>query len=374
MIITSLQIENFRNLKSVRADFGKGINIVTGDNAQGKTNLLEAIYLLVTGRSFRAQSDKELIPWNRDDYEATIIRATVIKTSGEEKFLVTFNQAQKHIAVNGESITRLGDLIGRINAVLFTPDDLNLVRGTPGERRRFMDIFLCQVSQQYLYHLQNYLGALRQRNALLKAQARRTNLSAELEPYSLQLAQNAWLIVRMRSELLNELAGLVSKSYAVIASNHEEAKLRYKPSIPMAGDNGQAEWEAAFVKRLADSAEEDAKRGSTSAGPHRDEFEFLLEGRSARDFGSQGQQRSCVLALKLAELKHMTTCVGSQPILMLDDLASELDENRRRAFLSEIEGCEQVFITGTEAQPLVSGLKPVSVFFMRDGNLLTSQH
>jgi DNA replication and repair protein RecF len=373
MNIDELQVINFRNLHLVRAQFPPGLNLIYGANAQGKTNLLEAVYLLVTGRSFRTTAEREMIPWIRDNYEATVVRARVAKRSGEERFLVTFNQREKNVIVNGEPILRLGELIGRINAVLFTPADLELVRGAPATRRRFMDIELSQVSRPYLHHLQRYDLALRQRNALLKQHQHRPKLREELRIWDEQLVAHGAQLSVARMEMLLRLSTAAQQSYNIIAASAEELKLLYRPSPAGVNESGDAsELSARLAETLCNSMDEDIRRGATSIGPHRDDFDFLLSGHNARDFGSQGQQRSCVLALKLAELEYMESVTREPPLLLLDDLMSELDEHRRGALLGNLKPGIQTFITTTEKEPVIALATPAATFQMQEGELRES--
>ncbi len=366
MLIRELQVINFRNLRFLRAELGEGIHLVHGPNAQGKTNLLEAVHLLVTGRSFRTNLDREMVPWNRDGYEATLIRARVEKSGDEERFLLTFNQSEKHIFVNGTPIGRLGELVGRINAVLFTPSDLQLVQGAPGLRRRFLDIELSQVSRPYLHHLQRYDLALRQRNALLKQHQRRPSLPGELAAWDVQLAEHGSEITAARGAALARLSALAAETYADIAGGAERLALRYAPSVDRAGTDA-ASIRGQMLDALASAQPDDIRRGSTSVGPHRDDFTFLIEGHDARDFGSQGQQRSCILAMKLAELNLMEEATGETPILMLDDLMSELDESRKRAFLSSLDPRIQTIITATERELVTGACSPARSYRVEDG-------
>lgn len=369
MIIRELQIINFRNLRFLKGEFAPGLNLIYGSNAQGKTNVIEAVHLLVTGRSFRTTMDRELIPWDREAYEATLIRARIEKRTGEERFLLSFNQSEKHIFVNGNPIARLGELIGRINAVLFTPSDLQLVRGAPGLRRRFLDIELSQISPAYLHHLQRYDLALKQRNALLKQHEKRPTLRDELGAYDAQLAANGSELTWFRSEAITKLSALAADHYAKISGSKEKLELIYEPSpsLPVAecAAKPRGQLEAALRAAMPD----DIRRGATSVGPHRDDFRFHLDGHDARDYGSQGQQRSCVLAMKLAELQFMEEATGEVPLLLLDDLMSELDQSRQQALLESLDNRAQTFITTTEKQLVTPLVKPAKVFEMEDGEL-----
>lgn len=369
MIIHDIQVINFRNLVAVRAEFKAGLNLLYGRNAQGKTNLLEAVYMLVTGRSFRTTSERELIPWAKDAYEATVVRARVEKRTGEERCLLTFNQNEKHVFVNGESIHKLGDLIGRINAVLFTPEDLQLVRGSPGLRRRFMDIELSQVSRLYLQHLQRYDLALRQRNAILRQHQHRPGLARELAVYDEALIAHGTEMICYRQQMLAELSDLAEECYRQISEGSEPLRLQYRPSPSKKADVQNGTAQDLYRAALAASIAEDIRRGTTSVGPHRDDFDFVLGGHSARDYGSQGQQRSCVLALKLAELEYMKRVTGEAPLLLLDDLMSELDAPRRKALLAGLSPGIQTFLTTTEKEPVLELVSPQRIFQVEDGQV-----
>ncbi|MCX7020558.1 MAG: DNA replication/repair protein RecF [Candidatus Sumerlaeota bacterium] len=369
MLISELQIINFRNIAFLRAAFAPGLNLIHGPNAQGKTNVLEAISLLVTGRSFRTTMDREMIPWVRDTYEATLVRARVEKRSGEERFMLTFNQSEKHVTINGNPIGRLGELVGRINAVLFTPSDLQIVRGGPAFRRRFLDVELSQISRRYLFCLQRYDLALRQRNALLKMHQSRPNLRQELFPWDAQLAEHGAELIHARQRMVAQLSQLSASAYNRISGGSEGMKITYQSQTQPGDDDDIGTIRAKLEQALAKTQAEDIRRGATSAGPHRDDFTFLLSGRDARDYGSQGQQRSCVLAMRLAELKIMEDATGECPLLLLDDLMSELDESRKRAFMECLDRRIQIFLTATERELVVSHVKPDMIFHMDDGTL-----
>lgn len=372
MEIASATIVNFRNLRCVETTFASGVNLIYGPNAQGKTNLLEALYMLVTGRSFRTRSERDLVPWLCTDYEATLIRASVRTRYGTDRIVLSFNKVEKHVFVNGEALRRLGELIGRVNAVLFTPADLQLVQGPPQQRRRFLDLCLSQTSRLYLQALQRYDLALRQRNALLKLHRTRPSLREELTPYHWQLAEAGGLIMSMRARALRQLSCTAAAYYAEIAGRDQPLDVRYRPSV---GDEEQMTAEAfsdELAKSLEVNVEEDAARGSTSVGPHRDDFCVLLGNHDVRDFGSQGQQRTCVLALKFAELAFVEQECGEAPILFLDDLMSELDEHRRRQLLSALRPDVQVFLTTTEYE-LVGTAAPVAGVFRMEDGILTRQ-
>jgi DNA replication and repair protein RecF len=351
MLVHSLQVRNFRNLRHVDADFSPGINVVFGLNAQGKTNLLESIYLLVTGRSFRTNNDSELIPWHTPDYDGTLIRAQVSKAAGEEQIAFYFNGREKRVLVDGKPITRLANLIGRLNAVLFTPADLLLVRGAPTLRRRFMDIAIGQTSARYLDALQTYQQVLKNRNILLKQAAHRgEGAQTHLDVYDEQLATAGAVIVMARRSALQEMANYACTHYTAIANAQESLTLTYEPDQELATDSDEMATKAALLQSLAESRPEDLRRLATSRGPHRDDFSFIIQRYPARHFASQGQQRTAVLAAKLAEMDYLRGHTGESPLLMLDDLMSELDEERKRALLQYLDPSLQTFVTTTDPQ------------------------
>ena len=379
MIVREFQVVGFRNIALAKAEFAPGLNLLHGANGQGKTNLLEALHMLVTGRSFRTVDEKETLPWAREPGGRTLVRARVETRLGEDRFMLGYDGAGKRIAVNGEPVRRLGDLVGRLNAVLFTPHDLNLVRGGPGGRRRFLDLALSQVSRTYFHHLQCYDQALRQRNALLKQAARRPSARTEMEAWNPALAEHGGALHAARADAVARLDGLARVAYANIAGEGAEAlSLAYRPHPqavrgvePSASEVSDTAADASgrIAAALVASAADDLRHGATQAGPHRDDMAFLLDNRDARAFASQGQQRSCVLALKMAELRFMTDTVGESPVLMLDDLMSELDQRRRAALLAALGPVSQVFVTATDRGAVTDLARPTASFAVRGGEL-----
>jgi DNA replication and repair protein RecF len=367
MQINELTVRDFRNLHHIEQTFDSGLNVIMGRNAQGKTNLLEAMYMLVTGRSFRTRNERELVPWDRADYVATIVRADVSTRTGRDRYLLSFNRTQKFISVNDVPIGRLGELVGRLNAVLFTPADLELVQGAPQQRRRFLDLCLSQTSRTTLQALQRYDQALRQRNMLLKVHAQRRNVAQELAPYAEELATMGALVMARRAAALAELSEAAAVFYEQIAGRNEQMELRYRPSVTAATAN-EVELREAIREALARSLGEDLGRGTTGMGPHRDDFVFYLGGKDARDFASQGQQRTCVLALKLAELAMLAKTRGEPPVLFLDDLMSELDAERRERLLECLPREAQTFLTTTDFEAVRTS-HPGRVLRMENGAL-----
>lgn len=349
MLIKSLQLRNFRNLHHVDASFAPGINIIHGLNAQGKTNLLEAIYLLVTGRSFRTTNDSEMIPWHLSDYDGTLIRAMISKAAGDERLAVFFNGREKRVLVDQKPVSRLAQLIGRLNAVLFTPSDLLLVRGAPALRRRFIDIAIGQTSAAYIDALQTYQQVLKNRNALLKQAAfRQANPDVQLDVYDQQLSNAGSVIMAARHAAVAEIGGYAAHHYNVIANAQEPLTLKYEPDVSGEAPQTQAALRVELQTALQQSRPDDLRRLSTSRGPHRDDFQFIIQAFPARHYASQGQQRTAVLAAKLAEMDYLRAHTGESPLLMLDDLMSELDDTRKAALLAHLDHSLQIFITTTD--------------------------
>jgi DNA replication and repair protein RecF len=396
MRLEHLRIEKFRCLSRLETGLPAGRILILGNNAQGKTALLEAVFYLVTGRSFRTRYDNDCIPWHSPAGTACAIRGKVRRASGDScRLAVTIGPGSKSVRVDDRPLDRLAALWGQLRAVLFTPDDLQLVKGAPGERRRYLDVALSQISSDFLFHLQRYNQALRQRNALLKRpDVDRRQLRENLAPWESQLAEHGIPIMLARADFIAALEPRAARLYERIASDEPPARSEAPaqeetagakavvstesiPSItstpprathsagPAAPENlrltylntlrlempaSAEEARIRFRDSLSENLEDDLRRGQTSAGPHRDDFNLYLSGKTVRDFGSQGQVRSCVLALRLAEVIEMESRTGEPPLVLLDDLASELDPLRKKRVLSLLHPQWQTFLTTTRLE------------------------
>jgi len=363
MHLEHLQIERFRCIRRFDSDLPEGKILIVGDNARGKTSLLEAIFYLVTGRSFRTRYDGDCVPWGAPPGTAASIRGTVRRreaNGGDScRLAVTITSGAKLVRIDDRPLARLARLWGRLHAVLFSPDDLQLIKGGPGERRRYLDVALGQIDSRFLFHLQRYGRALRQRNALLKQSDRRSDrLRAEAAPWDAQLVEHGLEILRARFHFLRDLEPRTADIHSRIAREGggqgakygETLRLRYanflRQDAPPEGEESARQ----FRELLHASLEEDLRRGQTSVGPHRDDFSVHLSGKTARDFASQGQIRSCVLALRLAEVFEMQARTGDFPLLLLDDLASELDAARKERVLALVDPAWQTFLTTTRRE------------------------
>lgn len=339
MYIESVRLENFRNYSSGSFSFSKGINVIEGANAVGKTNLVEAVYFCAVGKSPRTSRDKELIEWNAD-YAKIILKTANRYRNSTITAMITKN-GEKRIAVDGAGITRLGELIGRIGVVFFSPDELKMIKETPQERRRFMDISLSQQSRSYFYSLQNYAKALANRNSLLKEKFKEKIFERLLSAWDVQLAKEGAEIIKKRREFIEFLSPLVDDRHKTVAGADNGLNVEYETSVK--GKNIVEE----MLKLLEINREKDVRLGYTSVGPHRDDMLITSNGVDLRSFGSQGQQRTAALALKLAEADCIELRTGERPILILDDVLSELDPFRRQELLKQARK-QQTLLTCTD--------------------------
>ncbi|HHP7243842.1 MAG TPA: DNA replication/repair protein RecF [Elainellaceae cyanobacterium] len=374
MYLKSLNLRYFRNYADQRVWFSAPKTILVGDNAQGKSNLLESVELLATLRSHRTSRDRELV---QDGEPAGQVTATLKRDWGPIDLAITFRSSgRRTVSVNGESMRRQLDFLGSMNAVQFSSLDLELVRGGPGQRRNWLDTLLTQLEPVYAYILQQYNLVLRQRNALLKqlraaveAEATLSVDSTELAIWDAQLAATGTRVIRRRARVIDRLAPLANHWHQSISSSTESLTLHYMPNVPIAEDD-PTQIQQAFLSRIQDRAIAEKMQGTTLVGPHRDEVEFHINDTPARQYGSQGQQRTLVLALKLAELKLIEAVVGEPPLLLLDDVLAELDLNRQNQLLETIQDRFQTLITTTHLGSFdAQWLKSSQVFTVKAGQL-----
>ncbi len=378
MRITHLSLTNFRNYARLELALSAGRIVLYGDNAQGKTSLLEAVYYLATSRSPYITSDRQLINWLIRDDPLPFARlvAEVTTRQGLKRVEVTIfyertggqDRFKKEIRINGLS-RRVMDLLGQITVVMFLPQDLALVEGPPALRRRYLDITLCQADPGYCHALSQYTRALAQRNALLRQLQERGGRGDQslLDFWDQQLAQHGAAIVAGRNQLVRELERGAQRMHHDLSGANEHLRLRYQPGFnPTARQDGQMAFEPAdlgpsalpqmpvaeiatrFIEGLQAARREDVARGMTTFGPQRDEMRFLVNGHDLGLYGSRGQNRTAVLALKLAELEWIRSRTDEWPILLLDEVAAELDAHRRGYLLARVGEADQVILTTTE--------------------------
>lgn len=357
MYIKNLQVLNFRNYNTLLINLCPNTNVFMGDNAQGKTNILEAIYYCGFARSHRTNRDKELIEWNNNK---AFIRLDVHKDRLDKIIDVKIlKDGKKAISINSIKINKIGELLGTFTVVMFSPEDLKIVKDSPGVRRRFIDMELSQLNRLYYYNLVQYNKILNQRNSILKNK----NVDEQmLEIYDLQLAQYGEYIVSDRIKYINQLNKYSKSIHEEITSGKEKIKFNYISSIKNL-DNIKSE----LLNLLRQNKKKDIEKKLTSIGPHRDDFNILLNDIDAKTFGSQGQQRTSVLTIKFASLKIIKQITGEYPVLLLDDVLSELDFNRKKYVLSSIKNIQTV-ITCTGIEDLTDYLDQDSkVFKIQDG-------
>ncbi len=341
MKINLLEITNFRNYDSASIEFSDGVNILYGDNAQGKTNLLEAIYVCSTTKSQRGSKDAEMINFLSDEAH---IRLELDKNDVIHKIDMHLQKSKrKSIAYDGLSINKATELYGNVNIISFSPDDLSIIKNGPAERRRFIDMELCQLDKLYLHSLINYNRSLNQRNTLLKQLSIKNEQVDTISIWDEQLVHYGIKIIESRRRFINELNYIVRDIHYNLSGGTENLNIEYVPDID----------ENIYLSKLLNTHDRDIITGTTGIGPHRDDILLTINDNNVRKFGSQGQQRSAALSLKLAEIEFVKRKINDSPILLLDDVLSELDRNRQTQLLNGIKDI-QTIITCTGLEEFVS--------------------
>ena len=357
MILKSIELKNFRNYEDLDLKFDSGTNILFGDNAQGKTNILEAAYVSGTTKSHKGSRDKDMIRFGEDESH---IRTIVEKQGKEYQLDIHLKKNRsKGIAINKVPIKKASELFGILNMVFFSPEDLNIIKNGPSERRRFLDAEICQLDKIYLSDLTRYNKILMQRNRLLKDMQHQPQLMETLPVWDMQLVEYGKRLIRRRRQFVEELSEIVTGIHRNISGKREELVLRYEPNIA-------AEILEDELNRVR---EKDRKYAQTSVGPHRDDISFFIRGVDIRKFGSQGQQRTSALSLKLSEIELVRQTIHDTPVLLLDDVLSELDSNRQNYLLNSIHDI-QTMITCTGLDEFVRNRFQIDkVFHVIDGHV-----
>lgn len=357
MIVESIRLEHFRNYRSLELIFDPGTNIFYGDNAQGKTNILESVYLCGTTKSHKGSKDKELIQF---DAEESHIRMTLKKEGSPVKIDMHLRKNKtKGIAVNGVPIRKASELLGIANFVFFSPEDLNIIKNGPSERRRFLDMELCQLSKVYLQYLSGYNKVVNQRNKLLKEISFRPDYLDMLDVWDLQMVQYGKKIIEERRRFVQRLNEIIDEIHQKLTGKKETLLVSYEENI------SSEDMEDALIK----NRDRDIRMKMSLTGPHRDDICFKIKNIDIRKFGSQGQQRTAALSLKLSEIELVKQETGDTPILLLDDVLSELDSSRQRYLLDSIKNI-QTLITCTGLDDFVENqFKINKVFHVVDGNV-----
>lgn len=345
MYMKELVLENFRNYESLQLTFENKVNVILGENAQGKTNVLEAIYVLAMAKSHRTSNDKDLIRW---DEEYAKIEGRVEKRHTSIPLELTISKKGKKAKSNHIEQQRLSQYVGNLNVVMFAPEDLHLVKGSPQVRRRFIDMEIGQISPVYLHDISQYQKVLQQRNHYLKQlQANKQHDKTMLEVLNEQLITLAVKIVQKRFEFIRLLEEWAQPIHSGISRGLEKLKIDYRPSIDVLEDDDWSKMVEVFEEKISSQKEREIERGVTLIGPHRDELVFMVNGKNVHTFGSQGQQRTTALSVKLAEIELICSEIGEYPVLLLDDVLSELDDFRQSHLLNTIREKVQTFVTTT---------------------------
>ncbi|TKJ28593.1 MAG: DNA replication and repair protein RecF [Chloroflexi bacterium B3_Chlor] len=400
MHLTHLSLTNFRNYARLDLDFSNSITLLQGDNAQGKTNLLEAVYYLATANSPRAHTHRELINWlaNEDQMPFARLEAKVEGTDALREvnivLLKTADRLQKEIKINGVK-RRVRDLIGQLKAVLFMPEDIDLIAGSPEARRRYLDTAICQIDRRYYQSLQEYSRVLTQRNSLLRRLREHPADPHQLDFWDQRLVEEGSRLIAGRLETVMELDRLLQDIHPRLTGGEERLRLLYRSRLPLEGKDrpevynqlpldvsspagamigtdalSSLDVKAIFQQQLKVRQKEEIERGMTLMGPHRDDLRFLVGGVDMCTYGSRGQQRTIAISLKLAEMELIRSQTGEEPILLLDDVMSELDEERRQCLMDAINKEQQVIITATRLDCFApSFLDQATVWAIRGGRI-----
>jgi DNA replication and repair protein RecF len=340
MYIRSLELKDYRNFNELSMEFHDGTNILYGDNAQGKTNILESIYICGTTKSHRSSKDKEIIKLDKNESH---IRVWLERDSISHKIDMHLKKNKpKGVAIDGIPIKKSSELFGIVNIVFFSPEDLSIIKNGPSERRRFIDLELCQLDKVYLYNLSNYNKIISQRNNLLKQISFNRKLMDTLSIWDMQLADYGIQIIKRRNQFIQELNEIVYHIHKKLTGDKENLIIKYEPNVSR----------EEFTNKLTANIEKDIALKMTSVGPHRDDISFFNGDIDIRKFGSQGQQRTSALSLKLAEIELVKISIKDKPILLLDDVLSELDRNRQNYLLNSIQGI-QTLITCTGLEEFI---------------------
>jgi|SRR5690625_1038902 len=345
MHIDRLHLTNYRNYAQIDLQFDHKVNVIIGENAQGKTNLMESIYVLALARSYRTPRERELI---RFDHDYAKIKGKMIKRNRPIPLEIVISQQGKKAKLNHLEQKRLSDYIGVFNVVMFAPEDLRLVKGSPQVRRRFIDMELGQIQPNYIYHLGQYQKILKQRNYLLKQIRRQESMDfTMLDVLTEQLIHHATIILKKRFIFLEQLSSWAKDIHSQISRQLEHLSIQYNPSIDVSEEDNKEKISNIYVHKFNDIQKREIDRGTTLIGPHRDDITFFINNKDVHVYGSQGQQRTTALSIKLAEIKLIQQEIGEYPVLLLDDVLSELDHYRQSHLLNTIQGKVQTFVSTT---------------------------
>lgn len=356
MYINKIKLQNFRNYNEQEINLNKSINVFYGDNAQGKTNILEAIFLCTFGKSFRTNKEKELIKLGKDNANVII---EYEKKDRDGKISISISD-KKQILVNGIKIKKLSELLGNINIVIFTPDDINILKGGPALRRRFLDMMIGQLKPNYVYTLNMYIKTLEQRNNYLRQIKEENKPENLLDIWDEKLIEYADIIYKYRKEFIDKIKKKINIIHKKITDEKEEINIQY---------TSNCESKEVYSELLKQRRKLDIIKGFTTKGIHRDDFEIYINNKELSIYGSQGQNRTAILSLKLSELQVIYNEIEEEPILLLDDFMSELDINRRKNFLNNINNT-QVIITCAEKIEFLKENVDYCLYQVKEGEII----
>lgn len=367
MRVHRLVLKNFRNYETFDQTFDRQVIIFRGANAQGKTNVLEALYMLSIAKSHRTNRDRDCIRWGAP---FAVMKATVERKSDRHRLEVQLSPKGKKVKRNGVEQRRLSDYLGTLNAVMFAPEDLSIVKGRPEMRRRFLDMSISQVTPTYVHHLSRYNKVLAQRNHLLKSMWQTKAASPLLDVLNEQLVTAGVHVLLKRVEFIRKIESWAQDIQAHITNGHERLQLSYRTFVDDIEQKDESALREEYYALLKSREAKERERGSTLIGPHRDDVTFTVNDIDVQTFGSQGQQRTTALSLKLAEIELVYEVIGEYPILLLDDVLSELDVTRQTHLIHSIRGKVQTFVTTTSTDGIDERtLRDASVYDVERGNV-----
>ena len=372
MYLEGIELKNYRNYETVKLSFSPSINVLIGENAQGKTNLVESIYFLAMSRSHRSPRDRELIRWDSDFAK---VNGQLIKKSHSVPLEIVLSKRGKIAKMNHLEQRKLSDYIGQLNVILFAPEDLSLVKGSPSVRRRFIDMELGQMNKIYLHHLTQYQRVLKQRNQFLKkAKYDRKHDALYLDILTEQLATEGAEVLYHRYRFVKQLTKWAQEVQTDISNGKEELRISYKTTSSVSDKMSKEELLSQLQKDYEKAKEQEIDQGTTTLGAHRDDLVFYVNEKNVQTYGSQGQQRTTALSLKLAEIELMYEMTGEYPILLLDDVLSELDDSRQTHLLNAIQNKVQTFITTTSLDGVqMDLLQNPRIFKVENGEISTEE-
>lgn len=368
MVVNSLKIKNYRNFAELHIDFDDVLNIFIGDNGQGKTNLLESVYLCSIGRTFRLNSESDLIRFGENKSEISL---SMTKDNQPKKIDVVLEKNKsKQVRLNGVKLDKTSEMIGYLSNVIFTPDDMKIIKGSPAERRKFINIDISQIKPKYKYLLKNYNKIVIQRNNLLKSYGANSSSKDVISIWNDYMVNMGTELIYYRAMHIDAIRKYAENIYSDISGNREKFSISYRCDVCGEADMTKASIKAAFEDKLKKGMDRELRAGMSMYGPHKDDLSIKINGKEFKYFGSQGQQRSAVLALKLAEIEIIKEEIGEYPVLLLDDVLSELDSKRKKYLLEYIRGIQTIITTtdDNEMNDLVKSGRRI-VYYINEGRI-----